>query len=242
MKIQPPTECPSCQSKLVWVNDQLYCKSDECGDRMYKAVEHFASTLKIKGLGPSSIRKLDIRTPVEIYSLDDMDERLGSSKLAEKLAVEIENSKAAPLNMVLPALGIPLIGQTASDKLSKVVDSLYDVTSEICKEAGLGEKATNNLMGFLQTFDYELPFSYLFAKKSEPTKTEVVCITGKLISFKTKAAATEALEARGYTVKSSVTKDVTILVNEGGEESAKTVKARESGVTIVNNLKQYLGE
>jgi NAD-dependent DNA ligase len=144
--------------------------------------------------------------------------------------------------MVLPALGIPLIGQTATDKLSKVVNSLYGVTHETCREAGLGEKATNNLTGFLQTFDYELPFSYLFAKKSELTKNEVVCITGKLVSYKNKAEATEVLEARGYTVKSSVTKDVTILVNEGGDESAKTVKARESGVTIVTNLKQYLGE
>jgi len=240
MKIQAPTECPSCQSKLVWVNDQLYCKSDDCGDRMYKAVEHFASTLKIKGLGPSSIRKLEIRTPLEIYCLDDMDERLGSSKLAEKLAVEIENSKAAPLNMLLPALGIPLIGQTASDKLSKVVNTLQEVTPEKCKEAGLGEKATSNLMGFLKTFDYNLPFSFVFAKKS--SSNGIVCITGKLISYKNKAEATSILESLGYTVKASVTKDVTILVNESGEESAKTVKARESGITIVTNLKQYLGE
>lgn len=240
MKIQPPTECPSCQSKLVWVNDQLYCKSDECGDRMYKAVEHFASTMKIKGLGPSSIRKLDIRTPLEIYCLDDMDECLGSSKLAEKLAIEIENSKAAPLNMLLPALGIPLIGQTASDKLSKVVDTLQEVTAEKCKEAGLGDKATNNLMGFLKTFDYNLPFSFVFAKKS--SSNGIVCITGKLSSYKNKAEATKVLESLGYTVKSSITKDVTILVNEGGDESAKTIKARESGITIVTNLKQYLGE
>lgn len=243
MKIHPPTECPSCQSNLVWVNDQLYCKSSECGDRQFKAVDYFCKTLKIKGLGPANIRKLDIRTPSEIYCLDNLAESLGSEKIAAKIALEIENSKAAPLNMLLPALGIPLIGQTATDKLSKVVNGLREVTTLKCKEAGLGEKATNNLMDFLQTFDYEsLPFSYLFAKKSKPTKSEIVCITGKLLSYKTKAEATEELEARGYTVKSSITKDVTILVNEGGEESAKTVKARESGITIVTNLKQYLGE
>ena len=239
MKIQPPTKCPSCQSKLVWVNDQLYCRSDECGDQQYKAVDHFSKTLRIKGLGPQTIRKLDIRTPMEIYCLADVSDVLGA-KVSEKLALEVENSKSAPLNMLLPALGIPLIGQTASDKLSKVVEGLKDVTEEKCKDAGLGEKATNNLMGFLQTFDYELPFSYLFAKKAKPTKNEVVCITGRLVSYKNKAEATKELEARGYTVKSSITKDVTILVNEGGDESAKTVKARDSGITIVTNLKQYL--
>ena len=72
--------------------------------------------------------------------------------------------------------------------------------------------------------------------------TGVVCISGKLKSFKTKAQATEALEQHGYTVKSSVTKDVTILVNESGVESQKTTKARESGVTIVENLLDFLGE
>ena len=218
---------------------QLYCKNTECGDRQYKAVEHFCSTLKIKGLGPSSIRKLDIRSPSDIYTLDDIDVVLGS-KIASKIKEEIENSKNAPLNLVLPALGIPLIGQTAADKLANVVDELSQVTPLVCKEAGLGEKATNNLMEFITKFDYDLPFSFRFAKKS--AQNGIVCITGKLVSFKNKAEATKVLESRGYVVKSSLTKDVTILVNEGGEESAKTTKARESGVQIVTNLKQLLGE
>jgi NAD-dependent DNA ligase len=69
-----------------------------------------------------------------------------------------------------------------------------------------------------------------------------VCISGKLTSFKTKAEATKALEQQGYTIKSSLTKDVTILVNESGVESAKTKKARESGITIVTDLFEILGE
>jgi len=50
------------------------------------------------------------------------------------------------------------------------------------------------------------------------------------------------LKECGYTIKDSVTKDVTILVNESGIESQKTIKARESGVTIVENLVDFLGE
>lgn len=239
MRIQPPTECPSCLGALTQVKDQLYCRNAECGDKQFKAVEHFASTLKIKGLGPSTIRKLDLRSPKDIYTLDSMDDTLGS-KIAEKLRLEIENSKNAPLNMVLPALGIPLIGQTAADKLANVVHKLNEITPSVCKEAGLGEKATNNLMDFLQKFDYDLPFRFEFAKKS--AQNGIVCITGKLTSYSNKAEATKVLEANGYTVKSSLTKDVQFLVNEGGQESAKTAKARESGVTIINNLKQFLGE
>jgi len=69
-----------------------------------------------------------------------------------------------------------------------------------------------------------------------------VCISGKLNSYKTKAEATKVLEELGYTVKSSLTRDVMILVNESGIESLKTQKAKESGVQIVNNLKTFILE
>jgi len=39
-----------------------------------------------------------------------------------------------------------------------------------------------------------------------------------------------------------LTKDVTILVNESGIESAKTKKARDSGVQIITNLLEFIGE
>jgi NAD-dependent DNA ligase len=61
-----------------------------------------------------------------------------------------------------------------------------------------------------------------------------------LKSFKTKAEATEVLSSYGYEVKSSLTKDVTILVNESGVESSKTKQARESGINIVTDLKSFL--
>ena len=50
------------------------------------------------------------------------------------------------------------------------------------------------------------------------------------------------LQELGYVTKSSLTKDVTILVNESGVESAKTKKARESGVEIITNLLDFIGE
>jgi NAD-dependent DNA ligase len=68
-----------------------------------------------------------------------------------------------------------------------------------------------------------------------------VCISGRLSSYKTKAAAANELERTGYIVKSSLTKDVTILVNESGIESAKTQAARERGVKIITNLKEIIG-
>jgi DNA ligase (NAD+) len=245
--IQAPTHCPSCESELVWVNHLLYCKSASCGSQSQKKLEHFAKTLKIKGLGPSSIQKLGISDIDQIYALsvEEIAECLSSEKLAEKLYAEILNSISAPLNLVLPAFSIPLIGKTATEKLSKVCNDITDITEETCEKAGLGPKATENLLNWLATefysfYDGLLPFDLKFAKTASVASTGTVCISGKLKSFKTKAEATTALKAKGFDVKSSLTKDVTILINESGIESSKTQKARESGVTIVTNLIQFL--
>lgn len=249
-QIQPPTNCPSCNSVLEWSNHLLYCYNAVCPAKSSKAVEHFAKTLKIKGLGPAAVDKLLLSEPSDIYqlSVDDIAAALSSQKLAEKLIAEIQNSKQAPANFVLPALGIPLIGKTATEKLSTVVDSVLDINEDSCAEAGLGPKATENLMTWLTSAwdaDYwtKLPLNWTFQKSQRGQSNRgVVCISGKLTSFKTKAEATKALEQQGYTIKSSLTKDVTILVNESGVESAKTKKARESGITIVTDLFEILGE
>ena len=213
-----------------------------------KRVEHFASTLKIKGLGPAAIEKLELSSPLDIYnlSLADISEGLNSEKLAAKLLDEIEQSKSKQLNDVLPALGIPLIGKTATDKLSKICTDIESITEQTCSDAGLGPKATENLIDWLNDNDWYLflphDLSFGSTKTISQASKGTVCITGKLNSFKTKAEAQVELERLGYVVKSSITKDVTILVNESGKETTKTQKARESGVTVITNLKLFIME
>ena len=243
--ITPPYTCPSCGHSLEWENQLLYCRNPACGDQSSKKIEHFGKTLKIKGLGPATIESLVLESINDIYALSEFEliEGLASQKLGKKLFLEIENSKKAPLNILLAAFSIRLIGKTASEKLSAVCESIHDINEDSCAEAGLGPKATESLLDWIEE-EYpllELPHSFAFESPKVRTGG-VICISGKLKSFGTKAQATEALEQHGYTVKSSVTKDVTILVNESGVESQKTTKARDSGVTIVENLLDFLGE
>lgn len=240
-----PKNCPSCCSVLEWSNDQLYCKNDECPAKSFKQLEHFAKTLKIKGLGPSTIEKLQIYSIFDIYDLElkYVAYQLSSEKLASKLMEEIEKSIKEPLNLVLPALGITLIGKSASEKLAAVVTSIFDIDAEICKKAGLGPKATEYLLNWLKDnleLYCTLPFSFEFVKETQKKDKGVVCITGKLHSYKTKAEAKIILESLGYIVKDSLTKDVTILVNESGVETAKTIKAANNGVNVINNLKNLM--
>ena len=246
--IKPPIFCPSCGSTLEWSNDLLYCRSDSCASKVQKRIEHFVKTLKIKGLGPVAISKLGLSSISDIYVLTQVEiaTALSSERLAEKLVAEIENSTKAPLNLLLPAFSISLVGKSASEKLSKTCKTITDIRDETCRSAGLGPKATENLLDWLDT-DFplleDLPFSFKFIQRTQPASVlGIVCITGKLKSYKTKAEATEALRKSGYEVKSSLTKAVTILVNESGIESAKTKRARDTGITIVTNLQDFIGD
>ncbi|MEK9894882.1 MAG: hypothetical protein VW518_00465 [Burkholderiaceae bacterium] len=248
MKIEAPTTCPSCFSSLVWKNDQLFCLNAQCGGQATQRIEHFAKTLKIKGLGPATISKLDIQNIQEIYQLSEQDliDMLDSEKLGKKLYTEIQQSKGCDLQQILPAFSIPLIGKTAAERLRKVISSVTEINEETCKEAGLGPKATENLVNWYNA-DYKntykfLPFSFKQSVKSEDKVTGkgVVCITGKLSTVSTKAVAENLLKTAGYSIKSSITKDVTILLNESGIESAKTRKARDMGISVITNLNQLI--
>jgi DNA ligase (NAD+) len=247
-EINFPTNCPSCDSELEWVNDSLYCRNHLCPAQNAKAVEHFAKTMKIKGLGPASIKKLGWTCPSEIYTStqDSILASLGSEAVTNKLWGEIDNSIDAPLERLLPAFGIPLIGNTATRKLSETVENIHDINADTCERAGLGPKATANLLEWLENelpyFGEILPHGWFFSETpSYPTVDKgAVCISGRLKSFKSKAEATTALNQAGYEVKSSLTKQVSFLINEGGQESAKTRQARDTGVTIVTDLRSFL--
>ena len=247
--ILAPEVCPSCGSPLEWRNDMLYCENILCPAQIQKRIEHFARSLKIKGLGPKSIEKLGLTSLLDIYNLSyySIKGALSSEKLAIELLREINHSRKASMNDVLPAFSIPLIGKTAATKLSSKIKSLFDLDEDKCKAAGLGPKATESLLSWYSD-EFEnslkkLPFDWQFQTPKIATETKgAVCISGKLSSFKTKAEATKALSYAGYVVKSSLTKDVIFLINESGIESAKTKEARERGITIITSLNEWIGD
>ena len=247
--IEAPEFCPSCEFSLEWRNELLYCVNPLCSAQIQKRIEHFAKLLKIKGLGPKSIEKLGLGSFQSIYDMTYLEIRdaLSSEKLAVKLMQEIKHSRRATLNTLLPAFSIPLIGKTAATKLSAKLKNLLDLDEDKCTVAGLGPKATENLLNWYNSKEYtelkKLPFDWEFESPTVATETKgAVCISGKLSSFKTKAEATKALSYAGYQVKSSLTKDVVFLINESGVESAKTKQAQERGITIITSLSDLIGE
>ena len=251
LTIEIPDVCPSCGTSLELINDQLFCNNTSCPAKNSKIVEGFAKTLRIKGLGPKTIEKLDLEYIEDIYELTEerIKEKLGSEKIASKLINEIELSKNANLQELLPAFAIPLFGSTASQKLCNTISHIEELTEKRCSEAGLGPKVTTNICSWYNK-EYKnryqrLPFTWkadIFEGIPIVDINEVVCISGRLKSYRTKADAKKVLEKFGFRVKDTLTKDVTILINESGIESSKTKSAESKNIRIVTNLTQLIGE
>lgn len=247
-KIEIPTNCPCCDYSLIMVNDQLFCRNTACSRQLNRKLEHFAKTLQIKGFGPKTVEKLNLADVTEIFYLDlDTAKAALGEKIAVKLLDEIERAKSADLATVIAAFSIGLVGMTAATKISQVVNDIGEITMAKCKEAGLGDKVSQNLVTWVET-DYQemrefLPFSFKpTEKKISNPNAKKVCITGKLKSFKKKADAESSLAAAGFILVDSVTKTTDYLVDEGDSMSSKREKAEQYGITIITDLNDLLKE
>lgn len=240
MNIEIPTTCPSCGSTLEKVNDQLFCRnSKDCPAQTVKRFVHFCKTLKMKGFGEKTIEKLDFEEPHEIftfskqYYIDTLGETMG-----EKLYKEAQAAKSADLALVLASMSIPLIGETASNKICSVVSSVSEISPETCKAAGLGEKATVNLCTWLASADLsQYPFTFkskvIDKTNGVSSKNINVCITGKLLDYKNRTDAATYLTSLGFTVSESVTKSTNVLIDEEGKQSSKRAKAESLNIPII---------
>jgi DNA ligase (NAD+) len=166
--------------------------------------------------------------------------------MASKLLNEIEKAKSADLATVIASFSIPLVGGTASKKICSVVSHIDEITFDVCRKAGLGEKVSQNLVNWLETEFIEvrefLPFSLTSQKVPVQSGGKSVCITGKLTSYKTKSEAYKALEEAGFKVTETVTKTTDYLVDEDNKGSSKRKKADDLGITIIQNLNTFLKE
>lgn len=234
-------QCPMCDSTLERVNDQLFCRNDNCDAKSSKKIAHFIKTMKIKGLGPATIEKLELESINELYelTLEDLTSILGD-KIGNKLYIEITNSKTAPLALYIQAFGIPLIGNSATTKLAKYTDSLWNIDEEVCVNAGLGKVATTNLLQWIKKNEVnysDLPVTPTVTSKEEVVTEELykVVITGKLNDFSSRNKAKDFLDTKGVTVMSGVSSKVDYLICDLDESSSSShTKANKLNIPIIS--------
>lgn len=239
MKIEIPSNCPSCSHILERVKNQLFCKNTNCEAQSSKRVINFCNKSRIKGFGEKTLEKLQIKDIPSLYELTEKElvDILGE-KMGTKLSAELEASRKMNLATFISALSIPLIGRSAADKLVTIITSIEDISQKTCKDAGLGDKATASLLRWkLDEYpNYSKVSLTLYTDIPINTQSSIditVCCTGK-IEGHTRNSLQDFLNSIGVKVTSSVSTKTNYLVCEELKGSSKEKKAESLKIEIIS--------
>ena len=256
-KTKPPTECPSCGSRLV--RDEgaaaLRClEAQSCPAQLLEMIKHFASrnAMNIEGLGEKIIQQLIakelITDFVGLYELQEKDliQLEGfASKSASNLIKSIEASKDTSLQRFVYALGIREVGETTALNLAlnySNLDSLIKSSKEELIEINdIGPVAADFIFEYfskktrvkLVTKLLALGFKLSAPKRKEnPTFSgKTVVITGSFSAFSRNQLKEELIQ-KGAKVTSSVSIKTNLLIS-GDNPGSKLAKAGELGIRIL---------
>ena len=256
-KLDIPTNCPSCESKLLHFEDEvaLRCINPRCPAQIKEGLIHFASrdAMNISGLGPSIVEKLFaanlVKDVADIYRLTVEDFLLLDGikeKSAQKLYQAIQASKENSAEKLLFGLGIRHVGSKASQILLQHFHSIESLAQanpeEVASIESLGSVIAQSLQSYFETEGAKILLSELkdlgvnLDYKGQVVAADAtlsgltVVLTGKLERL-TRSEAKSKLENLGAKVTGSVSKK-TDLVVAGADAGSKLQKAQELGIEI----------
>ena len=256
-KLDIPTNCPSCDSKLLHFEDEvaLRCINPRCPAQIKEGLTHFASrdAMNISGLGPSIVEKLFaadlVKDVADIYCLTVEDLLLLDGikeKSAQKLYQAIQASKENSAEKLLFGLGIRHVGSKASQLLLQNFHSIESLAQanpeEIASIESLGSVIAQSLQTYFATEGSEILLRELKESgvnldyKGQTVAANAalsgltVVLTGKLERLN-RSEAKNKLESLGAKVTGSVSKK-TDLVVAGADAGSKLQKAQELGIEI----------
>ena len=256
-KLDIPTNCPSCESKLLHFEDEvaLRCINPRCPAQIKEGLIHFASrdAMNISGLGPSIVEKLFaanlVKDVADIYSLTVEDFLLLDGikeKSAQKLYQAIQTSKENSAERLLFGLGIRHVGSKASQLLLQNFHSIESLAQaspeEVAGIESLGSVIAQSLQSYFETegakillrelkeLGVNLDYKGQVVAADAALSGLTVVLTGKLERL-TRSEAKSKLENLGAKVTGSVSKK-TDLVVAGADAGSKLQKAQELGIEI----------
>ena len=256
-KLDIPTNCPSCESKLLHFEDEvaLRCINPRCPAQIKEGLTHFASrdAMNISGLGPSIVEKLFaanlVKDVADIYRLTMEDLLLLDGikeKSAQKLYQAIQASKENSAEKLLFGLGIRHVGSKASLLLLQNFHSVEALAQanpeEIATIESLGSVIAQSLQTYFATegskillsemkeLGVNLDYKGQIVAADAALSGLTVVLTGKLERL-TRSEAKSKLENLGAKVTGSVSKK-TDLVVAGADAGSKLQKAQELGIDI----------
>ena len=266
-KILIPRECPVCGGMTQhWAeNDSvvLVCIDSGCPGKLINQLDHFCGKkgLDIKGISKATLEKLIdwgwVSKCSDIFDLATHSKEWAQKpgfgvKSVEKALGAISTGSHCELHQFIAAIGIPLIGSTASKDLAKHFKTWDDFVAAaesnypFYQLPNFGGEMHRNLVKFDYTeakyiADHFIQFNTPEAKVEESEESAVdltgktFVITGKLTHFKNRDALKAKIEALGGKVTGSVSKNTSYLINNDvNSTSSKNQTAKSLGVEILS--------
>jgi len=261
--INIPTECPICGQKLIIDTSPsgvkiLKCINKDCNGTLLHKLEHFCSKkgMNILGLGEKTIEFLIQKNWIanfsDIYNLEkykiewSQEPGFGENSV-NKILESIEKSKKCTLESFISAIGINGIGSTVAKEIVKHYPTWTEFRAAIGSNwyeiDGFGPEMSKAINKFdydeadeiAAMFTFKQPEVQPEIQQAAAIKDKVFVITGKLTSgqFKNRDALKADIEANGGKVTGSVSSKTNYLISNEDSSSAKSLKAKELGVTVI---------
>jgi DNA ligase (NAD+) len=255
-----PNTCPVCGSAAVREEGEadyrctggLYCSAQR-----KQAMLHFASrrAVDIEGLGDKLVDQLVdggvVKTLPDLYRLGLTAlaslERM-ADKSAQNIVDALEQSKQTTLPRFLYGLGIRHVGEATAKALARhfgKLDAIMDATEDqLLQVPDVGPIVAQSIHTFFQQAHNREVVEQLRAcglrwEEGEPSPAAQLPLAGKTFVLTgtlptlSRDEAKEMLEAAGAKVAGSVSKKTAYVV-AGAEAGSKLDKARELGVTVLD--------
>jgi DNA ligase (NAD+) len=256
------TKCPKCGTPLIRQESEAahYCPNTYgCPPQIKGRIEHFIQrkAMNIDSIGEQTIKQLYdmglVKSPADVYDLR-MEDLLRLDKVKEKSARNILNgiqqSKEAPFESVLFAIGIRYVGKTVAEKLARhfrTLDRLSKASyDELLAAPEVGEKIAQSVLEFFSNAENQKEIERLTAAgltveahvkevklDSTVLDNKSFVISGVFQHFE-RDQLKEVILKNGGKVLSSISGKLNYLLAGDNMGPAKREKAEKLGVSIIS--------
>ena len=264
-----PKTCPCCGKPTTTKISEsgaetLWCENPDCPEKNLAKFVQFVSkpAMNIDGLSEATLKRFVdagyVKKYADLYHLDKYKNEIiemdgFGEKSYNKLIESIEKSRNVKLENFLNALGIPLIGKTASKTIAKSLDEatwdefiiLFETNFDFTNLEDFGKAMNDSLWDWYRSvdddgLDYGIVSELNFVVEEKTAITndfiggKVFVVTGAFNTMK-RGDIEKIITDRGGKLSGSVSKKTDyLLTNEANSGSSKAKKAAELGTPIMS--------
>lgn len=244
-----PDKCPCCNSKLVTPLGfvDTYCQNDTCPDQVVGRLQHGCGklALDIDGCGEVLIRELVANGVTKLSDIFTVDASFMKPAARKRFEAGRKAAGSQPLWRKLCALGIDGFGSTLCQMVADRWLSLADAFDEaLTLRDMVGEVVYNNIINYCQQYSDEINLldgliGLVGTERAVgPLTGKSFCITGDLMAG-TRAEVSQLIQDAGGVVKSSVTRQLSYLIQGTETGKKKREEAEKHRVPIITEQQLF---